>query len=149
MLWVVYISLPYWKKRKQQNNKTYEKKPQQNNKTYEKMRSLVYFIPFQDGLVLYTKYVMVNKGVYSVSLKNTTVRPAQVKLAHLQLPLQLYLSEWNLREVSVSNQTGRFIQLLIKFASPLVHLQHLHFPAATPMVSQWLQEGSLSSFSQG
>lgn len=81
------------KKPKQQNNKTYEKNPQQNNKTYEKMRSLVHFIPFQDGLVLYTKYVMVNKGVYSVSLKNTTVKPAQVKLAHLQLPLQLYLSE--------------------------------------------------------
>lgn len=50
-----------------------------------------HFFPFQDDLVLYTKYFMLSKGVYSVSLKHTTVKPAQVKLAYLQLSLQLYI----------------------------------------------------------
>lgn len=55
------------------------------------MRSLAHFISFQDDLVVYTKYFMLSKGVYSVSLKHTTVNLAQVKLAHLQLSLQLYV----------------------------------------------------------
>lgn len=55
------------------------------------MRSLAHFFPFQDDLVLFTKYFTLSKGVYSVSLKHTTVKPAQVKVAHLQLSLQLYV----------------------------------------------------------
>lgn len=112
-------------------------------KKHKKMRLLAHFISFQDGSVLYTKYITVNKGVHSVSLKRTTVKPAQVNLHVSSSPYNFtYLSEWDLREVSVSNQTGRFTHLLIKFGSPLVHLQHIHFSEAIPVVPQWLQEGS-------
>lgn len=59
------------------------------------MRSLAHFISFQEGLVLYKKYIIVNKEVHSVSLKNTTVKPAQVKLAlaALLITLLTYLNE--------------------------------------------------------
>lgn len=57
-------------------------------KITRKIRSLTRLIPFQDNLLLCTKYFMLNEGVYSA---HTTVKSAQVKLAHSYLSLQPYI----------------------------------------------------------